>query len=92
MSHNDRPAYFEPWAQLLSKWQGFCSDQCMSPLHAALGFVCGLKDVSYALVGVQNHYQLKEILEDSTMLNSLDFDQFASDDLKLLDPNAWRLV
>lgn len=92
MSSNDRPPYFEPWAPLLSRWQRFCSDQLTSPLHAALGFVCGLKDVSHALVGVQNQHQLKEILDNSTTLDYSDFDQFASDDPKLLDPSVWSLA
>lgn len=91
MRINDMPTYFQPWTPLLSDWQRFCRDQCISPLHAALSFVCGLKGVSYALVGVQNHFQLMEILDNSTVLNSLDFDQFASDDLKLLDPSVWSL-
>lgn len=93
MQINDyMPKYFEPWLPLLSKWHSFCDDQLISPLHAALGFVCGLKDISYALVGVENQKQLKEILDDSTTLNSSDFEQFASDDLKLLDPSVWSLA
>ena len=92
MSLNEMPAYFEPWRQLLSKWQRFCIDQSISPLHAALGFVCGLQDISYALVGVQSHCQLMEILDNSTMLSSLDFDQFASDSMKLLNPSLWSLA
>ena len=91
MSSNDRPKYFQAWSLLLSKWQKFCSDQLISPLHAALDFVCGLKDVSYVLVGVQNQYQLKEIIDNSTKLDFSEFDQFASDDPKLLDPSLWRL-
>ena len=93
MQINDyMPKYFEPWLPLLSKWHSFCGDQLISPLHAALGFVCGLKDISYALVGVENQKQLEEILDDSTTLNSFDFEQFASDDLKLLDPSVWSLA
>jgi len=91
MSSKDRPPYFNPWAPLLSKWQRFCSDQLISPLHAALAFVCGLNDISYALVGVQNQHQLKEILDNSTTLNLSDFDQFACDDLTLIDPSVWSL-
>ncbi len=92
MSINEIPNYFEPWMPLLSKWHRFCSEQLISPLHAALSFVCSLKGVSYAVVGVQDHNQLKEILENSTPLNSLDFNQFASDSVKLIDPSAWSLV
>ena len=90
--NDDMPKYFEPWMPLLSKWHRFCSDQLISPLHAALGFVCSLKDVSYALVGVQNHIQLKEILSDSINLYPLDFEQFASEDLELLDPSVWNIT
>lgn len=92
MSSHDRPGYFEPWAPLLSKWDRFCSSQCISPVHAALGFVCGLKDVTYTLIGVQNKFQLMEILDNSTTINQLDFFQFASDEPKLLDPSRWRLI
>ena len=35
--------------------------------------------------------QLK-ILVDSITLNLSDFEQFASDDLKLIDPSAWTLI
>ena len=91
MSGNDRPTYFEPWAPLLSNWQKFCDDQLISPLHAALGFVCNLKDVSYVLIGVQSQHQLKQILDAPTTLDYSDFDQFASDDPNLLDPSVWRL-
>ena len=91
MAIDDIPMYFEPWMPLLSKWHRFCSDQLISPLHAALGYVCGLKDVSYSIVGVQNHYQLKEILDISKLPFALDYDQFASDDVKLIDPSTWRL-
>lgn len=90
--NDDIPKYFEPWVPLLSKWHGFCGDQLISPLHAALGFVCGLKDISCALVGVENQKQLEEILDNSTTLNSFDYEQFASDDLKLLDPSVWSLA
>ena len=90
--NDDIPKYFKPWMPLLTKWHGFCSDQLISPLHAALGFVCSLKEISYAVVGVQNQNQLKEILDDSTTLNSFDFDQFASDDPNILNPSVWSLT
>ena len=92
MKINDKmPKYFEPWIPLLSKWHRFCSDQLISPLHAALGYVCGLKDVSYALVGVQNQNQFKEILDDLTTLDFSSFEQFACNDPKVLDPSMWSL-
>ena len=91
MSINDMPKYFNDWIPLLLKWHKFCGDRFISPLHASLSFVCGLQDVSFALVGVQNQYQLREILENSMTLNSSDFDQFASDEKKLLDPSLWSL-
>ena len=89
MRINELPKYFEPWIPLLSKWHTFCREQFISPLQAALSFVSGLKGVSYALVGVQNQYQLKDILDNSMTLKSIKYDQFASDDLKLLDPSTW---
>lgn len=92
MSPIQMPLYFHPWKPLFTKWQRFCTDQFVSPLHAALGFVCDLRDVSYCLVGVQSQNQLEQILADSITPNFSDFDQFASDDLKLIDPSAWSLI
>ena len=91
MSTDDMPKYFEPWIPLLSKWRGFCYDQSISPLHVALGFVCSLQSISYALIGVQNHCQLKEILDCSLTFNEFDFSQFYSSDAKLVDPSLWSL-
>ena len=40
MNPNEMPSYFHPWKPLFMKWQRFCTDQSISSLHAALGFVC----------------------------------------------------
>ena len=92
ISIDDVPEYFSPWMPLLSKWQSFCSDRMISPLHSALGFVCGLKEVSYAVVGVQDHNQLNEILEDSLPLDPSDFFEFASDNINLINPTLWNFA
>ena len=90
--NDDVPKYFEPWLPLLLKWHKYCHDQSISPLHAALGFVCGLKGVSHALVGVQSHNQLNEILDGLTICDFLDFEQFATDDCNIIDPSVWSLA
>ena len=89
MDINNMPKYFDPWMPIFLRWNRFCSDRLFTPLQAALGFVCGLNDISFALVGVQNHFQLREILSDSATLNLSDFSQFATDDSLLLNPSAW---
>jgi aryl-alcohol dehydrogenase-like predicted oxidoreductase len=89
MNVNDIPKYFEPWMPILMRWHGACRNQLVSPLHAALGFVCSLKEITYTLVGIQNLSQLKEIIETSTVLDGFDFDQFSSNDANLLDPTFW---
>ena len=91
MNINDMPFYFKPWMPLLAKWQSFCRDHSISPLDAALGYVCELKDVTQALVGVQTQNQLEELLEASSTLDSSYFDQFACDDTQLLNPSFWSI-
>ena len=91
MNPNEVPDYFEPWAPLLVNWHQFCSDQQISPLHAALGFVCNLEGVSYAVIGVQDRNQLDEILDTVIPFTSVDLKQFACDDLRLIDPSSWNL-
>jgi aryl-alcohol dehydrogenase-like predicted oxidoreductase len=89
MNINDIPKYFEPWMPILLRWHRHCRDQLVSPSHAALGFAYGIKQISYALVGIQNLAQLKEIVEAQAIQNSFDFDQFSSNDANLLDPSSW---
>lgn len=85
----DIPQYFKPWIPLLSEWHRSCSDQLISPLNASLDFVCGIKDVSYVLVGVQNRHQLENILNDSSASHCFDLQKFASNDPNLIDPTTW---
>lgn len=92
MNANKVPSYFGPWVPLLSSWHRFCVDHSTSPLHAALGFVCGLKDVSHVVVGVQDQKQLIEILDESNALEDVDFTQFASADPEILNPSLWSLA
>ena len=92
MSANKIPRYFKPWMPLLSGWHRFCDDHSTSPLHAALSFVCGLKEVSHTLVGVEDKKQLVEILGEPNAIENMDFDQFASDDPKILNPGLWKLA
>ena len=92
MNSNKIPSYFQPWMHHLSKWHMFCVQESISPLRACLDFVSCLKDVSYVLVGIQDHSQLSEILDSSTHIAQLDFGKFSCDDPELLDPTYWKVT
>ncbi len=83
------PNSFQPWLPILMKWHQACRDHAVSPLDAAISYVCNLPDVSFALVGVQNLSQLKEITVASGSVDGFDFNQLSCNDANLLDPTTW---
>ncbi len=92
MSVDEIPKYFSRWLPVISAWQKYCKDQTISPLHLAMDFVGKIPEVSYVLVGIQNHKQLCEIIEGPSISNNINLDKFANDDQRLVDPSRWKLI
>lgn len=90
------PLHLHPWFWPLKKrmaqYHDFLVKEGLPPLEGALNFVTALPEVDYALIGVNNADQLKEML--AALLSGLaadDFFLFASNDARFVDPLQWNL-
>lgn len=61
----------------------------LTPLAAAVAFVCRRSEIDRAVVGVTRAEELSEIIAASEALTDADFDAFAIDDERLLNPALW---
>lgn len=92
MAPSEVPAYFEPIRHKLAAWHDACQEQSMSPLQAALGFVCDTEGVDRCLIGVQSLSQLKACLHAVELPGGFLGQGMASNDPAFVNPAQWRLV
>jgi aryl-alcohol dehydrogenase-like predicted oxidoreductase len=90
MSARQRPAFFARWQSLLDRWLAWCAGRGLSPLQAALGFVCALPGAERVIVGVDSAGQLREILEAAQRGAPAPPEDLWSEDRELLEPARWR--
>jgi len=94
MKLEEIPSYFEPFKPLLEHYHRSLQKKGISLLQAALGFVYGISDKDYIIVGINNKNHLKEIIESFNtfdVLNQIDFSEFSLDDERLVNPSHWRI-
>lgn len=85
-----RPAFFNRWATLWSKWDGWLADTGQDPLHVCLGQVLAEPLVQRVVVGVDGVRQLSEILEAAARpLLTPPPVELSADDPDLLHPFRW---
>lgn len=91
MEPDNLPPYFEQIRPHLKRYRQAISSHGLSPIKAALSFVTGLAEVDVALVGVNNHRQLLEILAQTEDVPQFDsFGEFAIDDVAIVNPANWK--
>jgi aryl-alcohol dehydrogenase-like predicted oxidoreductase len=92
MAESDLPRYFLPYVKTLNRFYEEASRRGVSPVGLALGYVINHKAIDKIVVGVNNMGQLEEILEAANVeLDVEEFDNFFSNDDKLLNPSLWKL-
>lgn len=85
-----RPAFFARWQGLLDRWLAWCAARGVSPLQAALGFVCAVPGAERVIVGVDSPEQLREVLVAERPGAFEPPADLCSDDRELLEPSRWR--
>lgn len=91
MSSASRPDWFSSRANVLNKWLGWCKDNGVSPLHAALNFVRAQPGIECVVVGVDSAAHLDEILSVSLHTAMSPPEDLFSNDRDLIDPSRWKL-
>ena len=84
------PVYFAPWAPLIKQYHQWLNQQSLSPLQACLSYLNQHSDIDKIIVGVDNIWQLKQIIAaiDTPITDIPDFLQ--STDEGLLNPSRWQ--
>ncbi len=84
------PVCFAPWAPLIKQYHQWLNQQSLSPLQACLSYLKQHSDIDKIIVGVDNIWQLKQIIAaiDTPITDIPDFLQ--STDEGLLNPSRWQ--
>jgi len=86
------PSHFSPWLEYIKNWQHLCCKYRVLPQIAALKWVCDIPQISYTLVGIQNPFQLEQLLVSPTEEIPRDeFDLLARTEEELLNPSNWPI-
>lgn len=90
MPASQRPAKFNPWANVWRAWHGWLEREHLTPLQACLRYVTNLPQVDRVVVGVDTAAQLQEIVEaaDGMQASLPEFDTLQ--DARLINPASWN--
>lgn len=91
MSNDKIPVYFAPWAPLIKQYHQWLNQQGISPLQACLSYLNQHSDIDKIVVGVDDIWQLKQIIAaiNTPSIGIPDFLQ--SVDEGLINPSRWQL-
>ena len=91
MPSEKTPVYFTPWTPLIKHYHQWLNQQSLSPLQACLSYLNQHGDIDKIIVGVDDIWQLKQIIAaiDTPITDIPDFLQ--SEDEGLINPSRWQL-
>ncbi|WP_217320622.1 aldo/keto reductase [Psychrobacter sp. DAB_AL32B] len=91
MPSEKTPVYFTPWVPLIKQYHQWLNQQSLSPLQACLSYLNQHSDIDKIIVGVDDIWQLKQIIAaiDTPITDIPDFLQ--SVDEGLINPSRWQL-
>lgn len=91
ISNDKIPVYFAPWAQLIKQYHQWLNQQSISPLQACLSYLNQHSDIDKIIVGVDDIWQLKQIIAAINTPNISIPDFLQSVDEGLINPSRWQL-
>ena len=91
MSNDKIPVYFAPWAPLIKQYHQWLNQQSLSPLQACLSYLNQHSDIDKIIVGVDDIWQLKQIIAAINTPNISIPDFLHSVDEGLINPSRWLL-
>jgi len=84
--------WFAPIHKTLNKFHRYAKEKSISSLQLALGFVQGIPEVDYVLVGVNTETQLHEIIAASKLsVNHKDYQDLSINDPNFVNPSNWKI-
>jgi aryl-alcohol dehydrogenase-like predicted oxidoreductase len=85
------PSHFDLIRVRLKSYFQFLCSKGFSPVQGAIQFVMAIPEVDQVICGVNDHLQLQEICAQLfNQVNLEEFEAFASNDDRILNPSNWR--
>jgi hypothetical protein len=84
-----RPASFDRWRPVWNRWERWLAEHGKTSLRACLEFVLGQPGIDRVIVGVDAVEQMQQIAEIARAPSIGPPNDFASEDLELIDPSRW---
>jgi aryl-alcohol dehydrogenase-like predicted oxidoreductase len=94
MDPAELPAHLRSLGSRLSRFQSAIAAAGMAPLAAALAFARSAAPADRLIIGVNSIAELRQVAAafGSSVPPGLDFAQFASEDLDMIDPRRWPII
>jgi len=89
MAKQNRHNYFKRWDALWKIWHEWLNDNQLTALEATTRYAVSMSGISKVLVGVDNVYQLEEIISASTGVLPKIPNELFTNDIDLLNPSNW---
>ncbi len=92
MSSDKLNFYFNPIKKKYTEYEKMLSNEKITKLQGALNYIKHFNELDGIVFGVQNHTELKEIIEALNLKTiSLPFKDFAIEDESFNNPSNWKL-
>lgn len=89
MPPGERPAKFDRWNTFWSAWHSWLRVEGLSALEACIGFALSQAEIDRVVVGVEEAWQLREILDAAGRAGVVPPVSLAVEDPDLLNPSRW---
>jgi aryl-alcohol dehydrogenase-like predicted oxidoreductase len=85
-----RHSYFSRWSALFERWSAWLAETGVDPVKACLDLALAHRGVWRVVVGVETRSQLQQLIDAAgAPRTGITPDQFAVDDVDLLEPYRW---
>jgi aryl-alcohol dehydrogenase-like predicted oxidoreductase len=93
MEREHIPPRFARWSNLWTDWHDMLKEVDISPIQACLWHVLSNPHIDRAVVGVDSHAHLKQLVDVARELpRPLDLSKLRSEDMRLLTPSMWTAL
>jgi aryl-alcohol dehydrogenase-like predicted oxidoreductase len=91
MPRNSIPSYFERWSKIWDRWSLELEKNNLSAIEVCLSYPLLLPEIDHIIVGVDNVYQLNDVISKSkSQPPEIDWSFMNSNDQMLINPTNWQ--
>lgn len=94
LDNSEIPKYFKRWRKYFTKYHELCRSSKITKIQACLNYVFQFKDIQGIVLGVDNIFQLNEIMKTQIIKDKLLVSKISSLGIRkkeIIDPRSWKL-